>query len=419
MSRHVAIIGGGVVGLSTAHCCAQRGHRVTLIERYGEVRDGCSFQNAGLIVPSHFVPLAAPGMVALGLKWMLAPTSPFHIKPRLSWDLIDWCLKFWRAATREHVNRSAPLLRDLNMASRSCFEEIARLPGADFGLEKRGLLMLCKTDHALEEESRAAGKARELGMPAEILDARRTAELDPNVTMDIVGSVFYPKDCHLTPDRLLATLQRLVSNSGAELIWNESVVGWSQDGRGRLRAAKLTSGLEVTADEFVLAAGSWSPETIRELGLKLPIQAGKGYSVTLPTPRQLPGIPSIFVEARMAITPIGQSLRFGGTMEIAGLNENINPARVRGIINAVPRYYPKFKTGDFEGIEPWFGLRPCSPDGLPYVGRTSRYNNLLIATGHAMMGTSLAPITGKIISQLISGEKPEIDIALLSPDRYN
>ena len=419
MSKRVLIIGGGVIGLSTAYYCVQRGWRVTLVERNSAQRDSCSSQNAGMIVPSHFIPLAAPGMVALGLKWMWNPASPFYIKPRLSPELFDWAWKFWRASTAEHVRRAAPLIRDLSFASRACFEELAALPGNDFGLVKKGLVMLCKSQHALDEESKMAAQAVALGIPAEVLDAKQTAALDPNVRMDIAGSIYFPKDCHLQPDRFLATLQNQLMAAGVEFIWNGDVIGWRVGRDRRVGAAMLRDGREPAADEFILCGGSWSPEVVQGLGLKIPIQAGKGYSLTLPKPRQLPHICSIFTEARVAVTPMGGALRFGGTMEIAGLNEDINPVRVRGIINSVARYYPDFSPADFDGVQPWRGLRPCSPDGMPYVGRTAKFTNFSLATGHAMMGLSLGPITGRVMAEIISGEKPKFDLAQLSPDRYN
>ncbi len=417
MGRRILIIGSGVIGLSTAYYAARKGHRVTVLDREPERRDGCSFGNAGMVVPSHFTPLAAPGMVALGLKWMWNPESPFYIKPRLNWELLSWSFKFWRAATAEHVRRSAPLLRDLNFASRACFEELAALSGNDFGLVKRGLVMLCKTQHALDEESLMAERARKLGIPAEVLDAPQTAKLDSGVRMDVAGSVYFPQDCHLSPNRFMAGLKQQLDQSGATFSWGTEVTGWRVNG-GRIEAVQTTQG-DFTADEYVLCGGSWSPVVARDLRLNLPMQAGKGYSLTLPRPRQLPAICSIFTEARLAVTPMDGALRFGGTMEIAGLNEDINPARVRGIIKSVPQYYPDFTPGDFDGIQPWRGLRPCSPDGLPYVGRTARYANLAIATGHAMMGLSLGPITGKLMAELLSGEPPAIAIGALSPDRYH
>ncbi|MBI3416443.1 MAG: FAD-dependent oxidoreductase [Verrucomicrobia bacterium] len=416
MAKQILIIGAGVIGLSTAYYAARKGHRITVIDREPEQRDGCSFGNAGMIVPSHFTPLAAPGVVALGLKWMWHPESPFYIKPRLDWDLLNWGFKFWRAATPEHVRRSAPLLRDLSFASRACFEELAGLPENDFGLVQKGLLMLCRTQHALDDEAKMAEQARALGIPAEVFDAKQTAALEPNVRMDIAGSVYFPKDCHLSPNRFMAALKRQLDQLGVKFSWETEVTGWRVAGK-RIEALRTNRG-EFDADEYVICSGSWSPVIARDLRLKLPMQAGKGYSLTLVQPRQLPAICCIFTEARVAVTPMASSLRFGGTMEIAGLNETINPVRVRGIINAVPKYFPELLPIDFDGVQPWCGLRPCSPDGLPYVGRTSRYANLAIATGHAMMGLSLGPITGRLMAEILSDEKPALEIDFLNPDRY-
>ncbi len=407
LMKNVVVIGGGVIGLSVAAECARRGHRVAVIEK-SRGRRGASFGNAGMVVPSHFIPLAAPGMVALGLKWMWNPESPFYIKPRLDWDLIAWAWRFWRASTREHVERCAPLLRDLHLASRAAYEQI----GEDCGLVRKGLLMLCKTQHALDEEAHTATKARALGVSAEVLDAQQTAALDPDVTMDIAGSVYYPRDCHLQPERYVAAMERRL---GPAMI-DAEVTGWRRQG-GRLTAVQTTSG-EIAGDEFVLAGGAWSSALVRELGLRLPMQAGKGYSITLPQPVELPQLCSILAEARVAVTPMGGALRVGGTMEIAGMNERISPRRVEGILRSLPLYYPRFRRAHFDGIAPWSGLRPCSPDGLPYLGRTRAAENLIVATGHSMMGLSLAPVTGELVAQILGGEPPRIDVALLSPDRY-
>jgi D-amino-acid dehydrogenase len=415
-TKRVLIIGGGVIGLSTAYYCARKGHRVTVLDRDPEQRNGCSFGNAGMVVPSHFVPLAAPGMVALGLKWMWNPESPFYVKPRLDWDLLSWGFKFWRAASAEHVTRSAPLIRDLSFASSACFEELAALPSLDFGLVKKGLLMLCRTPHTFAEEAKMAERARALGVPAEVLDPKQTAALEPNVRMNIAGSVYFPRDCHLSPNRFMSGLKQQLDRMDVKFSWETEVTGFALEA-SRINAVKSTRG-EFPVDEVVLCGGAWSPIIARELRLKLPMQAGKGYSLTLAKPRQLPEICSIFTEARVAVTPMGNTLRFGGTMEFSGLNEAINPVRVRGIIKSVPGYYPDFSAEDFAGVQPWSGLRPCSPDGLPYLGRTSRYANFSVAAGHAMMGLSLGPITGKLMAELLSGETPSIGINALSPDRY-
>src|SRR5262249_24424949 len=154
-----------------------------------------------------------------------------------------------------------------------------------------------------------------------------------------------------------------------------------------------------SADEYVLAAGSWSPGLARGLRLRLPMQPGKGYSITLPQPKRLPALPLNLAEARVAATPMGSTLRFAGTMELAGLDTSLNATRVNAIREAVPRYLPDLGPADFEGVPAWSGLRPCSPDGVPYIGRSGRYSNLCIATGHTMMGVSLGPITGKLVSE--------------------
>lgn len=401
----------------SARYLLQRGFRVTIVDRSSPADEGCSFGNAGYVCPSHIIPLAAPGMVRTALRMMLNPASPFYVKPRIDRDLFSWSWKFLRSANAAHVERSVPLLRDLNVASRTCYDQFAALPGNDFELKHNGLLMLCKTPQTLEHEVKLADRANATGVEARVLDAQQTAELEPATPLDILGSVYFPGDCHITPGKLMACLRARVAEAGATFRWNTELTGLATNGR-RITSARVPGG-EIPADEFVLCAGSWSPLLARQLGLTLPIQAGKGYSLTLPNPRKLPRIPSILTEARVAVTPMGTSLRFGGTMEIAGINSNISPRRVQQIIRSVPAYFPEFTPQDFAGIAPWCGLRPCSPDGLPYVGRTRACENLTVATGHAMIGISLGGITGKLIGQVLGGETPEIDLAMLSPDRFS
>lgn len=405
-----------MAGLCTAWYALKAGHRVTVLERAAPDHQGCSLGNAGMIVPSHFVPLAAPGMVSLGLRMLLNRESPFAIRPRLDPELIRWGAKFVRSCSAAHVERSGPILRDLSLASRRAYEELSGEIG-DFGLVKRGLLMLCKTPDTLREESHLAERARTLGLAASPLTPEEAAKLDPDVDMDIAGAVHFADDCHLNPGRLMAALARAVEREGGDIRWRAEVTGWRAE-KGRIAAAR-TGTEEAAGDEFVLAGGAWSPGLLRGLGIRLPMQAGKGYSMTLPNPRQLPRLCSILVEARVAVTPMGESLRFGGTMELGGLDLSINRARVDGILKSIPRYFPRFRSEDFAGIPVWSGLRPCSPDGLPYIGRFGGWSNLSAATGHAMMGVSLAPITGKLVAAVLSGTPPAIPVEALSPDRHS
>jgi D-amino-acid dehydrogenase len=417
MSRHVVIVGGGVIGLCTAWFLAARGHRVTVLERSPQGHEGCSFGNAGLLSPSHFVPLAAPGTIRLALRWMLSPESPFWVRPRLNWDLLTWGWKFYRASTAAHVERSAPLLRDLNLASLHAYEELAAGSENDFGLVERGVLMLCATEHGLEEEARTAEMAHRLGMQAEVFDAKGAAALEPGLRLSVAGGVLYPQDAHLSPMRLMASLTQRLAGAGVDVRRECEALGWHVHG-ARIEAVRTREG-EVAGDEFVVCGGSWTPGLVRELGLRLPLQAGKGYSLTLPRPRQKPTRGMILIEGRVAVTPMGEALRFGGTMEIAGMSQDVRPGRVRGLVKSVVRYLPEFTPEDFREIQPWCGLRPCSPDGLPYIGRFARTVNLSVATGHAMLGVSLAPITGRLIAELLSGEAPSIPLEALSPDRYS
>jgi D-amino-acid dehydrogenase len=416
--KHIVVIGGGIIGLSTAWYASKHGHRVTVLDRRAQTFQGTSYGNAGMITPSHFIPLAAPGIVRTALRWMWNPESPFYLKPRLNLDLLRWGWKFNRAANVKEVERAAPLLLQLNLAGRDAYKELAAEWGYDFGLTERGMLMLCATEHGMDEEIRIADFAARLGLRAEVLEPEAIASMEPGVRMSIIGGTYYPDDAIFSPGRFMQAMIARLADRGVDLRWETEVthIGKHYDDVVSLRTSR---GDQIEGDEFVVCGGSWSPAIVRELRLRLPMQAGKGYSLTLTHPRENPSRGMILSEARVAVTPLGESLRFGGTMEIAGMDESIRPARILGIVKSVGRYFPDFKPHDFDDVQPWCGLRPCSPDGLPYIGRFDRFSNLSVATGHAMMGMSLGPITGKLMAQVLSHEKPEIDIWMLSPDRYD
>jgi D-amino-acid dehydrogenase len=415
-SRTVVIVGAGIVGLSAAWYARRDGHRVIVVERGSPDRDCCSLGNSGLVVPSHVVPLASPGALRVALRSLFNPRSPLRLHPRLDPEYLRWCWLFWRNANEGHVRRSAPALLDISLLSKKCYEELAQAWGNRFHFTQQGMLMLCATAHGFEEEAGTAEFARGLGIPADVLDARAAAALEPGVDMQIAGAVRYPLDSHLAPQLFVAELTRRLQGSGVELCWATETRGWKTSG-AHITALSTGNG-DIAGDEFVLAAGSWSGEIARTLGMRLPLQAGKGYNLTLPQPRVLPRMSSILLEARIAVTPMGSTLRFAGTLQLAGLNRSIDPRRVHAMVEAIPRYYPQFSAADFKNITPWSGLRPCSPDGMPYIGRTRRYSNLIVASGHAMMGMSLGPGTGLLVSDLVGGRPPSMPLERFDPDRF-
>ena len=404
------------MGLATAYQLARNGHQVTVVERGAQDHDSCAQGSAGYVSPSHVVPLAAPGMIRLALQWMLDPKSPFYVRPRFDPEFLRWGRLFRQAATAERVQRAAPVLRDLGLLSRRLYDDLAGETDNGIGLEGKGILMLCKTRKMLEHEIHGAELSRKLGILAQVLGPAEIAALEPGVRMEVLGGVYYPGDAHLTPARLMDTLTRRVREMGVTFRWNTTVRGFGS--RNGYVYAALTSSGDLEADAFVLAGGSWSAGMVKDLGIRLPLQAGKGYSLTLPAPKRLPAVSAICMEARVAVTPMGRTLRFGGTMEFSGFDTSIRPERIQGILESVPRYLPEFGPADFEDVRPWCGLRPCSPDGLPYVGPFRRYPNLIAATGHAMLGVTLAPGTGKLVAEILGGEKPSVALELLSPDRY-
>jgi D-amino-acid dehydrogenase len=276
--------------------------------------------------------------------------------------------------------------------------------------------MLCRTQKALDEESHLVHQALEIGIQAETLSARDLANLEPNVTLDVVGAVRFGNDCHLSPEKFLGQLQSSLEQKGARFLWSHTTTGWETT-RNSISAVQTSQG-PVHGDVFVLCGGIQSPHIARQLQLCLPLLAGKGYSLTLPHPGQSPHHCAILTEARVAVTPINTTLRVGGTMELGSTKSQPNPKRIQGITRSFCQYFPAFTPDSFTNLPIWTGLRPVSPDGLPYLGPTSKWNNLQIATGHAMLGLSLGPVTGQIIAQLIDENTCPHNLQLLHPDRF-
>lgn len=414
MSR-VVIVGGGIIGLFTAYYMSEEGFEVSILDK-GDLSDGCSIGNAGMIVPSHIVPLASPGIIGKGLKWMLSSTSPFYIHPRLDRRLIQWCLLFYKAATKKHVAYSIPYLKNISLLSKSLYLNLADEHNTeDLGLEEKGLLMLHKTEKVARDEIEFAHLAREHGLETEILSGHDVQALEPDLQMDVLGGIYFPGDAHLNPAKLNSFLVRYLEKKGVKIVRNVEVLDFAFSGRSVNRV--VTSKGDYPADYLTVCAGSWSSLLAKKLRLNLPLLGGKGYSFLADNK---PAIrhPAILTEGKVAVTPFGDKVRFGGTMEITSTNGKINMQRVKGIHESIRRYYGDFECPYPEEQKVWSGLRPCSPDGLPYIGFTERWNNVLFGTGHSMMGISLGPATGKILTEQILNRKAEVLVDAFSPDRY-
>ncbi|RIV27455.1 FAD-dependent oxidoreductase [Fibrisoma montanum] len=411
----IGIIGGGISGLFSAYYLQKEGHKVTLLDK-GSLDDGCSHGNAGMIVPSHIIPLAAPGMIAKGVRWMLSPTSPFYVKPRLNRDLIRWGWLFRQNATAGHVERSIPILRDLSLLSKRLYQDVATDSGMAFGWAERGLLMLYKTPQAEHEMAEEADVANRAGIDAQVLSAQQVQDLEPETRLTVRGAVYYPGDAHIYPNQLISGLIAQLRRMGVIIREQEPVTDFRLE-RGAIKAVVTHAG-SYEFDEVVLAAGAWSPELTKKLGLSLPLQGGKGYSFMLTEPPATIRIPAIMLEARATATPMNGHLRIAGTLEIAGTDLSVNPNRVRGIVQSVNQYYPDLPVAMPATETVWRGLRPCSPDGLPYIGRVDHLRNVTLATGHGMMGVSLGPATGKLVAEVISNQPVSQPLEPFSPTRF-
>jgi D-amino-acid dehydrogenase len=412
---HVGIVGGGIVGLCSAYYLHKAGHQVTLFDQ-GTIADGCSFGNAGMIVPSHIIPLAQPGMMAKGMRWMLKSTSPFYVKPRLNLELMRWGWLFYRHSTTEHVERSIPVLRDLSLLSKTLYQDLAANGDLDFEWQERGLLMLYKTASAEHEMTEEADLANRSGIEARMLNGQQVQDLEPETRVDVRGGIWYPGDAHVNPGELVRSLVAYLHQVGVQLLENHTVTGFGKTG-AHVTSVQTAQG-SFPVDTVVVAGGAWSPTIAEQLGLSLSMQGGKGYSFMLQNVARNVRVPAIMLEARATATPMGQDLRFAGTLEVAGTDMTVNMNRVRGIVQSINQYYPDIPVEMPVVDKVWRGLRPCSPDGLPYIGHTDRFDNVVLATGHGMMGLSLGPATGKLVSEAVADRVSSMDIAAFSPDRF-
>jgi D-amino-acid dehydrogenase len=413
LKKEVVIIGGGIIGLCSAYYLQKEGHKVTVVEK-SNLNSGASFVNAGFISPSHVVPLAAPGMVAMGARMMFDSASPFYLKPRLNVNLLKWAWAFNKSATVKHVKKAAPIIKELTVFSRELFQELKNNQLFDFHFEKKGLLMAYQTSKFEKKEAKLAKIAKNQGLEVTHINKEKLKEMESEMKAE--GAYYYKCDAHTTPNEFMGKMMLYLKSKGVIFYADETVLNIKNNFN---KAQSLTTNKRtLTFEELVVAAGAWTPFLVKKLGIKLLVEAGKGYRINV---FRNTGIkyPAILAERNTAITPMDGFTRFGGTMEIGEINSKINKKRVQQIAENAKAFYPNVHINQEEQDKAACGLRPLSPDGLPFIGRSKYFKNVTIATGHAMMGWSQGPATGKLISETITDNKTSINLTPFSVDRFN
>ncbi|TVZ26020.1 D-amino-acid dehydrogenase [Gillisia sp. Hel_I_86] len=412
--KKVVIIGGGIIGLFSAYYLVKNGCEVTVVDK-GDLTTGASFINAGYLTPSHFISLASPGMINKGLKWMFNSASPFYIQPRLDIDFFKWAWAFKKSASVSNVEKAVPIIKEINLKSRDLYEEILTSGDFKFHYEKQGLLMAFVSQRGKEEELKMAERAVKEGLEAEIISGETLKKIQPVFSDKVMGAVHYKCDRHTTPNHFMNSLKDWLEDNGVHFELRQDVKDIVIENQNIV--AIETEQNSFRADEFVLAAGSWTFDLAKKLGLNIPIQGGKGYSIDVNRTTGI-SMPAILVEAKVAVTPMDGFTRFAGTMEFSGNNSIIRKNRIETISKAVSSFYRNIEISSKEKKDSKCGLRPVSPDGLPFIGRTYKYTNLTVAAGHAMMGWSLGPITGKLVSEIIVGQKTSVNLQPFRIERF-
>lgn len=410
----VLIIGGGPIGLSCAYYLLKSGRKVTILDGK-EIGKGSGSGNAGHIVPSHIIPLAAPGVVTAALKWMLSPAhSPFGMKISLDPKYISWLLQFVMACTEANVQRALEPMKSLGQLSADNFAKIIAEEKFECHYRQTGFLNLYKNQNAFDEGRHEAKFMQKHGIPVEVYDKSRVGEVEPAVRDDVLGGVHFTGDAHLNPALFLQLLGERLRAMGAE-VFEYTPVTQFESAEGKIRVVRTSVG-EFEAQQVILAAGAWSPIVARDLRLDIPVQPARGYSLTASAIQHMPRQALILGDRRVAVSPFGDLLRVTGRLEVGEYSTTPNPRWIQRLENFAREYINLDEKLDIK--ETWAGLRPVTPDGIPIIGYSPNHTNLILATGHAMLGLSLGPGTGQVVAELINGRETAFDLNSLRVERF-
>ncbi len=417
MAGRAIVIGAGAIGMASAYYLQRSGFAVTVVDQ-GEVGRGCSYGNSCLIVPSHSEPLPGPGVIGQALRFLLSRTSPFYVRPRFDRELASFFWRFRRHCNREAAERGFEALVGLSRASLELYEELTAAKEADFYFQRNGLLEVFLTDRGIERGRRARELMFEHGFSARLLSRDEALAFEPALSPTIRGGLYIEREAHGLSFGYVEALARTVERRGGKVVTRRPVAGFRIEG-GRVRGIRMgepPDQEEIESDLVVLAAGSWSKRLAEAAGIALPLQPAKGYSSTVDAFEGAPRTPVLIKERRVTVTPLGNRVRFGGTLELAGFDSSIDPVRYGAVVKTAREALK----ADFpmKNEEAWCGLRPLTPDGLPVIDRAPGLEGLIVAAGHAMLGFTQSPMTGKLVAELANGEAPSLPLAPFRLDRF-
>lgn len=407
----VIVVGAGAVGLFCAYYLRLAGANVTVVDR-GQIggEQSCSARNTGFVGTQGAAPLAEPGVLSQGVRWLASKQSPFSIRPRPSPALASWLWHFRKLCNEADARACFAVLLDLKRRSLEILREVCAAGDLAAAFTNQGMVVAFKTQQGFDKACRSLPQAVERGVPVRVLGTGELRELEPGVDFDIHGALFNAEGAALEVPGFLTAFAAALAAMGVRFAPRVQVTGFkvtANGAGGREISTVRTTGGDFAAGEVVIAAGAWSARCARLLGVGLALQPAKGYTVTVAAPPGAPRLPVLLSEGKVALMPLGGQIRFGGTLELAGLSTSVSPKRVEGIVATVRSYLPGLAIGADQQV--WSGLRPCTPDSLPYVGRVRPYQNLSVSCGHGYIGMGLAPATGKLIAQVIAGQQPDID----------
>lgn len=409
----VLVLGGGVVGLACARDLIAAGRHVTLVDQ-GLVGSGSSHGNCGTLTPSHSMPLAMPGVVGTALRWLLKKDAPLRISPRFDPALLRWLNDFRRRCNWTDFSATTAIKAPMLLRSAERIAELVKLDRLDCEYQASGTLHVYRDARGFANSEWYRRTLAEVGIPFEMLDGNQVEAMEPALKAGVAGGYFNPGDAQLRPDRYVAELARVVRERGGQII-EQACIDSIDVERGRISRVRTTAG-DYSARDVVFALGAWSPKLAATIGLRLPIQPGKGYSITYSRPTLCPRLPVTLKEASVCVTAWKSGYRLGSTMEFSGYDSSLNRARLDALRRGAANYLREPEGPVTE--EEWYGWRPMTPDDLPILGRVKGIDNLCMATGHGMLGVTLSAITGLLVSEVIAGETPSIDLAPFNLSRF-